>query len=214
MDEIKKYQTGCQMSEKLDGIQGVWDGETMRTRTGNTIHCPTWWAAGLPLKPLKGELWIGRGQFDETLSIVTGRKADDRWKSVKYMVFDEIPQVEIKSAGDLDKFYKKVLKSGGEGVVVTLPNGKQFKKVPWSADDGQVVGYKKGAGRNAGFVGSLILQLRNGREFKLTGLSDKLRKCPPKIGRIVQFYHRGHTSTGLPRFASFCGLRAEKSLAF
>ena len=215
MDEIKKYQDviGSQMSEKLDGIQGIWDGQTMRTRTGNVVYCPAWWAADLPRKPLKGELWIGRGRFDETLFIVTSKKADDRWVSVKYIVFDEIPQVEIKSAGDLDKFYKKVLKSGGEGVVITLPNGKQVKKVPWSTDDGKVVGYKKGT-QNAGLVGSLVIQLRNNKRFDLAGLDNKLKKNPPKLGRIVQFYHRGRTSTGLPRFASYCGLRAEKTLAF
>jgi len=216
MDEIKKHQdvTGSQMSEKLDGIQGIWDGQTMRTRTGNTIHCPAWWAAGLPLKPLKGELWIGRGQFDETLSIVTSKNADDRWEDVKFMVFDEIPKFKIKTPGDLDRFYKKVLKAGGEGVVITTPDGEQFKKVPWSTDDGQVIGYKKGAGRNAGGVGSLVLQLRNGKRLNLAGFDNKLKNDPPKTGRIVQFFYRGHTSTGLPRFASFCGVRAEKTLGF
>src|SRR5262249_2513147 len=37
---------------------------------------------------LDGELWIGRGKFEETVSTVRSDTPDDRWKNVRFMVFD------------------------------------------------------------------------------------------------------------------------------
>ena len=37
---------------------------------------------------LDGELWMGHGQFEETISIVRSETPDDRWKRVRFMVFD------------------------------------------------------------------------------------------------------------------------------
>jgi len=58
------------VSEKLDGVRGHWDGETLYTREGNFIDPPTWFTAGWPDVPMDGELWIGRGSFDEVSGIV------------------------------------------------------------------------------------------------------------------------------------------------
>ena len=49
------------VSEKLDGVRAVWDGEVLRFRSGRTINAPAWFVAALPKQPLDGELWIGRG---------------------------------------------------------------------------------------------------------------------------------------------------------
>jgi DNA ligase 1 len=80
------------VSEKLDGVRALWDGTTLRFRSGRTIAAPAWFIARLPKTPLDGELWLGRGQFDVLSGIV--RKAqpvDAEWEQVKYMVF-ELPQ--------------------------------------------------------------------------------------------------------------------------
>lgn len=218
---------GCKMSEKYDGVQGNWDGEIMRTRTGNIIHAPRWWLQGLPQKHLVGELWVGRGCFDEARAIVCSAAAGDRWRKIHYMVFKGATQVEdlgfnakviiqelISTQFQLNAFYKKIVGSGGEGVVITTPSGRQLKRKPIKEDEGQLVGYKEGTGRNAGRIGSLILRLRNGRDFRLGGFDDDLREMPPKIGAIIQFSYQGLTSKGLPRFAAFEGIRAETSLKF
>jgi ATP-dependent DNA ligase len=55
------------VSEKYDGARAIWDGSTLRFRSGNVINAPTWFVARLPALPLDGELWLDRGQF-ETLS--------------------------------------------------------------------------------------------------------------------------------------------------
>ena len=81
--------TGWWMSEKYDGLRGYWDGQKLWSRKGNIIHAPDYFLAELPRDiALDGELWIGHGKFEETMSIVRSETPDDRWKSVRYMVFD------------------------------------------------------------------------------------------------------------------------------
>lgn len=44
-----------------------------------------------------------------------------------------------------------------------------------------------------------------------TGFTDEQRKKPPPLGATVTYKHYGHTSTGLPRFASFLRVRDDRS---
>jgi DNA ligase-1 len=81
--------TGWWMSEKYDGLRGYWDGQKLWTRNGNLIHAPDYFLAELPPGvPLDGELWIDHGKFEQTVSIVRSETPDDRWKTIRYMVFD------------------------------------------------------------------------------------------------------------------------------
>ncbi len=75
--------TGWWMSEKYDGLRGYWDGQKLWSRKGNLIHAPYYFLAELPQDiALDGELWIGYGKFEETISIVRSETPDDRWKLV------------------------------------------------------------------------------------------------------------------------------------
>jgi DNA ligase-1 len=58
------------VSEKLDGVRALWDGQLLRFRSGRRIVAPGWFLAGLPTTPLDGELWLGRGSFDRLSGIV------------------------------------------------------------------------------------------------------------------------------------------------
>src|SRR5512145_1134011 len=58
------------VSEKLDGVRAIWDGERLRFRSGRDIKAPAWFIAGLPKTPLDGELWLGRGRFEALSGIV------------------------------------------------------------------------------------------------------------------------------------------------
>lgn len=89
----KSYDGGCPvgwlMSEKLDGIRAIWNGSALFTRNGNPIHAPLWFTCALPSIALDGELWMGRGKFQATVSVVRPNVPDDaEWKGVTYMVFD------------------------------------------------------------------------------------------------------------------------------
>ena len=77
------------VSEKYDGIRAIWTGSELLTRQGNPISAPDWFTAPLPDIWLDGELWTKRQNFEALSSIVrTQTPKDNRWRQVKYMVFD------------------------------------------------------------------------------------------------------------------------------
>jgi len=87
------------------------------SRNGNLIHAPDYFLAELPRNiALDGELWIGYGKFEETVSIVRSEKPDDRWKRVHFMVFDA-PQA------------KGTFEQRMQFLRATLPEGNQFVRV-------------------------------------------------------------------------------------
>jgi DNA ligase-1 len=77
------------VSEKFDGVRGYWDGTQMMSRQGNIIQTPLWFVDALPKTPLDGELWLGRGQFDQLSGIIRRHHIDEEdWRLVKYLIFD------------------------------------------------------------------------------------------------------------------------------
>ncbi|MEM9070372.1 MAG: DNA ligase, partial [Myxococcota bacterium] len=80
--------TGWWMSEKLDGVRAYWNGTTFLSRLGNEFHAPDWFVDELGDEPLDGELWVGRQEFQRTVSIVRRQDRSDHWKEVRYVVFD------------------------------------------------------------------------------------------------------------------------------
>ncbi len=80
------------VSEKLDGVRGRWDGRALWTRGGHRIDAPAWFVAGWPAVAMDGELWIGRGRFEEVSGLVRSQRGGDAaWRRVRFMVFD-LPQ--------------------------------------------------------------------------------------------------------------------------
>mgnify|MGYP001604706111 FL=1 len=79
----------CLVSEKYDGVRAVWDGRTLRHRSGRPVSAPAWFTARLPNVALDGELWFGRGRF-EALSAAVRRQVPDaaEWHALRYMVFE------------------------------------------------------------------------------------------------------------------------------
>ncbi|MDP3653579.1 MAG: DNA ligase [Rhodoferax sp.] len=90
----KSWQAGLDpaaylVSEKLDGVRALWDGQVLRFKSGRPIAAPAWFVAALPATPLDGELWLGRHSFDR-LSATVRRSVpvDAEWRELRYMVFD------------------------------------------------------------------------------------------------------------------------------
>ena len=83
--DLKRYW----VSEKLDGVRALWDGEALYSRRGNRFNAPAWFIEGFPAQALDGELWMGRGTF-ESLSRVVRRQVPDNaaWLRIRFMVFD------------------------------------------------------------------------------------------------------------------------------
>lgn len=227
------YPTGCLISEKLDGVCAQWDGHEFRSKDGNAFHAPDWFRSSLPLFPLSGELWAGRGRFEQTLSIVSTRDAGDRWQAIRFVVWSvsdtaldagfsrqgslgpfarHIDRWECQSADHLQADFDRLVAAGAEGLVIRDRDGIDWKWKPITDDDAIVVEHKPGTGRNAHRCGSLRVRDREGRVFGVAGLSDEDRDHPPPLGTLVKFQFQGRTANGVPRFAQYLNPRIE--LAF
>ncbi len=138
---------GYYVSEKLDGVRGRWDGHALWTRGGRRIPAPAWFTAGWPAVAMDGELWAGRGRFEEASGTVNAEAAgDDAWRRMRFMVFDlpgdpgpfearvarmrallggggiawlrPIAQSRVRDAAELDARLAAVVAAGGEGLVL------------------------------------------------------------------------------------------------
>lgn len=135
------------VSEKLDGVRAYWNGQRLLSRQGNVLHAPAWFIAGFPATPLDGELWIGRGSFEEVSGIVRQLTPDDdQWRKVRYMIFDlpigdlafdqrlahledllatlaiphlqPVRQFKVADQASLMKELDRVVRQGGEGLML------------------------------------------------------------------------------------------------
>lgn len=66
------------MSEKLDGVRGLWSGKSMQTRAGNAIKLPLFFTKNFPKFELDGELWIKRASFEEISSLIRQENPDEK----------------------------------------------------------------------------------------------------------------------------------------
>jgi DNA ligase-1 len=135
------------ISEKMDGIRAYWNGKNLISRQAKEIPCPQWFIEGFPPgQKLDGELWMGRGRFHDLMSIFHSNGEQELWKEVKYVIFDmlitetpyesrmqqarmlELPPhatvVDMETCMSQDHLMNclnKIVKDGGEGIVLTQP---------------------------------------------------------------------------------------------
>ena len=155
------------VSEKYDGVRGLWDGQQLRTRAGNIIAAPAWFTAKLPKQALDGELWLTRGQFEKLSGIV--RKAtplDDEWRQVKYLVF-ELPD----APGTFAERYAEIKRIVAQANFSQLAAVEQFRLV-----DNAALKRKLDEIVRAGGEG---LMMHRADALYVTGRNDALLKLKP-----------------------------------
>ena len=53
------------------------------------IYAPAWFTAALPADTdLDGELFMGRGMFQQCVSVTRRGNADEEWRAITYVIFD------------------------------------------------------------------------------------------------------------------------------
>jgi DNA ligase 1 len=241
--------TGYWISEKLDGVRAFWTGTHFVSRQGHRYFAPAWFTAKLPLEPLDGELWIGRKQFQRTVSIVRRHDGPDMWKEVRFVVFDapaddghfearlrvidtimkiNVPAYAVahqhivcSGRDHLQRELARIEALGGEGLMLRQPGShyaagrsSTLQKVKTFRDsEACVIGYEPGTGKHKGRMGALAVQMANGVQFEIgTGFSDRQRERPPAIGAIVSFRYQELSDAGVPRFASYVGVRDDSTI--
>ena len=95
LESIKNNVKSYAVSEKFDGIRGIWDGQNMFSKSGKILVIPPCFAEKLAILDLpkgafvEGELWIKYGRFEEISGIMKRKNptcAD--FEGVKYLIFN------------------------------------------------------------------------------------------------------------------------------
>lgn len=139
------------VSEKLDGMRARWDGQQLISRGGLLLNAPKWFTQNFPETIMDGELWVARGEYQQTVSIVRKQQPHLGWKKIKFMIFDLpkhsgtfsdrvsqmqsmakqspspflqfIEQVQIASHEQLMRRLQLVTNQGGEGLMLHHKSG-------------------------------------------------------------------------------------------
>ncbi|KDR84542.1 hypothetical protein GALMADRAFT_275522 [Galerina marginata CBS 339.88] len=215
------------ISEKL--ARAFYDGTHFFSRLGNAFTPPNWFHDS-------------RGQFQSTVSIVKTVNSvhwknisfqifdipsrgtepfEDRYNFLQ-KTFGEggthaseqicvvAHQVATGRQHVLDKL-KEVEALGGEGLMLRRPgsyaDAPGLLKIKTFYDaEAVVTGHAPGKGAKQGLDGCA-------ENFNVgSGLTDKIRQSPPKIGAIITYRFQELTRDGVPRFPSFVGIAIDKDV--
>ena len=129
-----------------------------------------------------------------------------------------VEQFRVADRGELMDVLHRVVEGGGEGLMLHKDSslyaagrtGDLLKLKVHEDAEAVVVGHLPGKGRLTGMLGALVVEMPDGRRFRLgTGFSDEERRNPPPLGTTVTYKYHGKTRNGVPRFASFLRVRDE-----
>jgi DNA ligase-1 len=179
-------------------MRALWNGHQLVSRLGNPIDAPDFFIAGFPADMcLDGELFAGRAQFQQTVSIARRQNGGELWRDLRFVVFDApcnpggfeerlaaVVQAEFlvlhphepcRSAEHLQEELKRVEALGGEGLMMRrkqsaykFGRSQVLLKVKTFKDDEAIVyGHQPGKGRHSGRMGALQCKLKGGIEFKV-----------------------------------------------
>ncbi len=175
---VKNWQQWL-LSEKLDGIRAVWTGKALITRQGTLLYPPAFFVKHLPSYPVEGELWAGRGQFNQVMKTVLDKTPDLKaWENISFMLFDLphsikpyqsryetlqglvkalnqphiglVKQERLKDEADFNQRVNKILEQGGEGAMLRLSDALYVK-----GRDTSLLKYKKAQDAEATVIGHL-----------------------------------------------------------
>ncbi|MDC0933551.1 DNA ligase [Arcobacteraceae bacterium] len=127
-----------------------------------------------------------------------------------------LPQILIRNIEHQKNYLKEVESKNGEGIVVRDSNvlyinkrtSKALKVKSFKDTECKIVGFTEGNGKYLNKVGAIICQLSSQITFKIgSGMDDKFRNNPPKIGTIVTFKYQNFTKYGKPRFPIYLRIR-------
>lgn len=222
---------GCFLwSEKLDGVFARWNGRELVSRNGRVFPAPAFFIkrmraeAGFPAwgsfarrllrrVPLEGELWLGRGRFQDVLRVVNNPDHPG-WRELRFVAFDVpgagllsvlvLPLLALLSGVEAVRFrlalnpaarLAKVIAAGGEGIVLRGFGGRVCKLKGRSDAEAVVTGHNARRSVKARCMAT-------GAEFSLAVPEDR-----PGVGSVVTFGFVGRYESGKPREPVFKSVR-------
>ncbi|XP_055892732.1 uncharacterized protein LOC106077233 [Biomphalaria glabrata] len=131
-----------------------------------------------------------------------------------------VEQTKCKSKEHLEEKMTRILNLGGEGLMIRQPKSvyeacrsKTLLKIKKFYDaEAIVIGHEAGKGSNQHRCGALRCKMACGKEFSVgSGLTNKDRDHPPKIGTIITYKFQELSKGGSPRFPTFLGICIDKT---
>lgn len=129
-----------------------------------------------------------------------------------------VEQTRVADRAALMKQLDAVVRTGGEGLMLHRADAPYLtgrrdvllKLKPWLDAEAVVVGYIPGKGKYLGLTGALLMEMPDGRRFRLgSGLSDSLRRQPPPVGTRITYRYQHLTKRGMPRFPRYLRVRED-----
>ena len=144
--------TGYYMSHKLDGMRGIYDGnsDTFISRNNKPIISPKFFTKDFPNEVMDGELYTKVDDFSGTGIFRKKIPVDSEWRKGVYMVFDLpmirkpfeeryqmlkeivkkansphlklVEHVKVKDLAHMEQYHKNIISKKGEGTMLRLPN--------------------------------------------------------------------------------------------
>lgn len=205
-------------AELADKVGGVLDGELWAGYGcfGDVASCLT--ADDTRLRFMVFDAPRASETFEDRLGFLEDEITDN-----EDAVIEIVPQTLFKASEveSMDKAYQKIIKKGGEGIVLrpatqTYDEGARpatfMKRKPVEFTEAIVVDHWRDPVKHAeGYCASLICRLgTNKKEFKVP--FKNMMSTAPQKGDVVRVKHNDWTSTGLPKFAVYAGVRPKTDL--
>ncbi len=233
LDGVRGYWTGKQLLSKNGNIlhppkvfvqdlppfplEGeLWGGRNSFEKTVSIVKKQQAHDGWLHLKLAIFDVPNAPGGFTERM-----RKAEE-WFSARPSPYAFIiPQNRVVDHNHLQQELTKIEELGGEGLIVrkaealyTAGRSTEVLKVKNYQDaEAVVISHIPGKGKNEGRLGSILVELNNGKQFKIgSGFSDAERSMPPPIGSVITFKFYGKYQSGTPKFPSYLRIRHDQSL--
>jgi len=148
---------------------------------------------------------------------------EDRLKRIREITKNNdvcvaVGMLRCESTAHLRSELKKVVGRGGEGLMLRKPKSDYvqgrsdvlLKVKNFQDEEAKVMRYQDGKGKHVGKVGALALRTPDGREFLCgSGMTDKDRESPPKIGAVVTYRFPELMNNGYPRHPVFVAPRPD-----
>ncbi|MFT6031078.1 MAG: DNA ligase-1 [Oleiphilaceae bacterium] len=128
-----------------------------------------------------------------------------------------IPQFKLENKSQLMRKLDELIEQGAEGLMLNhhgayYQDGRSanlLKLKKHQDAEAKVIAHISGKGKYKSMMGSLLVELDSGLQFKIgSGFSDSQRQEPPQIDTVITFKYYGLTARGIPRFASFLRIKA------
>jgi DNA ligase-1 len=132
-----------------------------------------------------------------------------------------IPQFKLANKSELMQKLDELVEQGAEGLMLNHHNAyyqdgrsASLLKLKKHQDaEARVIEHIPGKGKYKNMLGSLLVELDSGLQFKIgSGFSDLQRQEPPQINTVITFKYYGLTARGIPRFASFLRVKTVEEL--